>query len=186
MHLLFHHQMIRCANNHNICPLCLCIFILVFIYWTKPPHTRRAWPAWSAGRGCSLFSFGTICVCMSITIFPPPLLPSLYKPSWDLASLHIQHDESPKGRGPNIVAEPSPPPVKLVVWQLARDCWIKPPAYESGGRVVPSVWLTKWQIIDGFKSLRCLGKCLDKNVSIYHMKIYKNQKINSNMNPYSF
>ena len=71
MHLLFHHQMIRCANNRNICPLCLCIFILVFIYWTKPPHTRRAWPAWSAGRGCSLFSFGTICVCMSITIFPP-------------------------------------------------------------------------------------------------------------------
>ena len=116
----------------------------------------------------------------------PPLLLSLYKPSWDLASLHIQHDESPKGRGPNIVAEPSPPPVKLVVWQLARDCWIKPPAYESGGRVVPSVWLTKWQIIDGFKSLKYLGKCLDKNVSIYHMKIYKNQKINSNMNPYSF
>ena len=73
----------------------------------------------------------------------PPLLPSLYKPSRDLASLHIQQDESPKGRGPNIVAEPSPPPVKLVVWQLARDCLIRPPAYESGGRVVLSVWLTK-------------------------------------------
>ena len=73
-HSLFHHQMIRYANNSNICPLCLCIFILVFIYWTKSPHTRRVRPAWSASRRCSLFLFCTICVCVSITIFPP--LPS--------------------------------------------------------------------------------------------------------------
>ena len=161
------------------------LYFSFYLLNQAPPH-----PKGMAGMECrprvlSLFIWYYLCLHVNHNI-SPPLLPSLYKPSWDLASLHIQHDESPKGRGPNIVAEPSPPPVKLVVWQLARDCWIKPPAYESGGRVVPSVWLTKWQIIDGFKSLRCLGKCLDKNVSIYHMKIYKNQKINSNMNPYSF
>ena len=81
MHLLFHHQMIRYANNCNICPLCLCIFILVFIYWTKSPHTRRVRLAWSAGRGCSLFLFCTICVCVSIIIFSP-------LSSWASMSLH--------------------------------------------------------------------------------------------------
>ena len=186
MHLLFHHAMIRYAKNCNICPLCLYIFILVFIYWTKSPHNRRVRPAWSAGQRCSLFFIlYYLCLCVHHNIFCP-LLPSLYEPSWDFVRLHIQHDESPKGRGANIVAETSPPPVKFVVWQLARVCWIKPPAYESGGRVVLSVWLTKCQIIDGFKSLRCLWKCLDKNVSIYHVKSFKNQKINSNMTPYSF
>ena len=161
------------------------LYFSVYLLNQVPPHPKGA-----AGMECqpemlSFFILYYLCLRVHHNIFPP-LLPSLYEPSWDFARLHIQHDELPKGRGANIVAETSPPLVKLVVWQLARVCWIKPPAYESGGRVVPSVWLTKWQIIDGFKSLKCLGKCLDKNISIYHMKIYKNQKINSNMTPYSF
>ena len=53
----------------------------------------------------SFFILYYLCLRVHHNIFPP-LLPSLYEPSWDFAHLHIQHDELPKGRGANIVAEP--------------------------------------------------------------------------------
>ena len=38
-------------------------------HWTKPPHACRAWPVWSSGRWCSLFSFLTGCVCLYVIKF---------------------------------------------------------------------------------------------------------------------
>ena len=71
MHLLFHHQMIRCANNRNICPLCLCIFILVFIYWTKPPpHLKGAAGMECQPRVLSLFIWYYLCLHVNHNISP--------------------------------------------------------------------------------------------------------------------
>ena len=102
------------------------LYFSVYLLNQVPPHPKGA-----AGMECrpemlSFFILYYLCLRVHHNIFPP-LLPSLYEPSWDFARLHIQHDELPKGRGANIVAEP-----------------------------------------------------------IYHVKIFKNQKINSNMTPYSF
>ena len=102
------------------------LYFSVYLLNQAPPHPKGA-----AGMECrpgmlSLFILYYLCLRVHHNIFPP-LLPSLYEPSWDFVRLHIQHDELPKVRGANIVAEP-----------------------------------------------------------IYHVKIFKNQKINSNMTPYSF
>ena len=71
MHSLFHHQMIRYANNCNICPLCLCIFILVFIYWTKSPHTQRCGRHGVPARDALFFYFVLFVSACPSQYFPP-------------------------------------------------------------------------------------------------------------------
>ena len=67
-------------------------------------------------------------------------------------------------------------------------CWTKPATREAGGRVVLSFWfllcvsvcvsvrfllpLIKRPIMDGFQSLRCLWKCLDKTLQSIILKLW--------------
>ena len=129
--------MIRLSNNCNINHLYLCIFFLVFFYWTKPPHLKGA-----AGKECwlgSLCFHFVLCVSMCMSWNFPPSPP---EPPWAFASLckpsPLVRLITRRKRSKTWELNQGLPPVKWVAGQMARGYWTKPTSREGDFRFVPS------------------------------------------------